>query len=314
MPRLEPILSPAEIESLLTESSRARARLPALDVDLVAEDRHLRGLLPLVGVGFSRLAESLRRVLTSVLRTKVEVVDEEPEIVSGRGMAAIASRAACLTALATRTPDAASGFAVLAFDPVITFRIIERMFGGGGGPPQTPGGRSPTALERRMLMRAIAPMIDALNTTLEPANYFSFAVHSVESRLDLVPGYNPDTTAMHVPFTLKIGDQIASFSLALPGPLLEPLRAHTAPAAADARPGPGMSELMHEVQVTVSVVLGRASMSLRRLGRLEVGTVITLDRGRNDELPVQVEGRTKWAGQPIQQDGMVAVELTRRTP
>lgn len=314
MTRLEPILSPAEIESLLAEQGRVRTRLPALDVDLVAEDRHLRALLPLVGVGFSRLAESLRRVLTSVLRTKVEVVDEEPEIVSGRGMAAIASRAACITALATRTVDGASGFAVLSLDPVITFRIIERMFGGGGGPPQTPGGRSPTSLERRMLTRAMAPMIDALNTTLEPGGYFSFAVHSVESRLDLVPGYTPDTTAMHVPFTLKIGDQIASFSLALPGPLLEPLRARMSPALAEARPGPGMAELVQQVQVTVSVVLGRASMSLRKLTRLEVGTVITLDRGRNDELPVQVEGRTKWAGNPIQQDGMVAVEITRRIP
>lgn len=323
MSRVEPILSREEIELLLGESrgerrsgtnrGSSRARAEALGIDLLADDRHLRLLVPSLQVGFARMAEGLRRVLTSVLRNKVEVRDEAPEVVSGRGLVSIAQRAACIIALRVTTADGAQGFAVLALDPVFTFRVIERMFGGGSGPPHTPSGRSPTSLERRMLTRALAPLFDTLGA-LEPAGYFRFEVLSVESRLDLVPGYGPDTTALHVPFMLDIAGQIASFSLALPGTVLEPLRARmSAPALADAKASV-MPQTVREVPVTVSVVLGHVPMTLRQLLRLQPGTVLALDQGRSEELAVQVEGATKWAGTPIQQDGMVAVEITRRLP
>jgi flagellar motor switch protein FliM len=322
MSRLEPILSREEIEALIGEAANhrggdarsRRSRTQALGIDLLADDRHLRLLLPTLQVGFARLAESLRRVLTSVLRNKVEVRDEAPEVVSGRGLVSIAARAACIIALRVTTADGTRGFAVLALDPVFTFRVIERMFGGGSGPPQTPTGRSPTSLERRMLTRALTPLFEALDTALEPAGHFSFEVHSVESRLDLVPGYGPDTTALHVPFMLDIAGQIASFSLSLPATVLEPLRGRLDAFAPVDLSGSLMPQMIREVPVTLAVVLGHATMSLRQLMRLQPGTVLALDRGRSEELAVEVEGTTKWAGTPIQQDGVVAVEITRRVP
>lgn len=315
MTRLEPVLSREEIESLLAGTPvRGKSRADAVGIDLLADDRHLRGMLPTLSVGFARLAESLRRICTSVLRTEVEVRDEPAEIVGGRGMVAIAERAACIIALRVTTADGATGFAVLALDPIFTFSVIERMFGGGGGPPKTPSGRSPTALERRMLTRALAPLFDALDATLEPQGHFRFTVHSVESRLDLVPGYTPDTTALHVPFTLALGDRYASFSLSLPASVLEPLRGRLAATSIDGPSGALMPKLVSEVSVTLSVVLGRTQMPLRALLRLQVGTVLALDQGRSEELTVEVEGVRKFLGAPISQDGMVAVELTRRTP
>lgn len=323
MSRLEPILSREEIDALLGEARGerrgdnrrgARPRTQALGIDLLADDRHLRLLVPTLQVGFARLAEGLRRVLTSVLRNKVEVRDEAPEVVSGRGLVQIASRAACIIAMRVTTPDGANGFAVLALDPVFTFRVIERMFGGGSGPPQTPSGRSPTSLERRMLTRALSPLFDMLDAALEPVGYFRFEVHSVESRLDLVPGYGPDTTALHVPFMLDIAGQIASFSLSLPAATLEPLRSRVGSVVVSDNCASVMPQTIKEVPVVVSVVLGHATMSLRQLLRLQPGTVLALDQGRCEELPVQIEGTTKWAGAPIQQDGMVAVEITRKLP
>ena len=317
MTPLEPILSREEIETLLGAGGGRRGssvHMEAVGIDLLSEDRHLRLLLPTLQVGFSRLAESLRRVLTSVLRAKVEVHDEPPEVVTGRGMVSIASRAACIIALRVACPDATTGTAVIALDPIFTFSVIERLFGGGGGPPKTPEGRSPTSLERRMLTRALAPLFDALNRTLEPAGFFQFEVRSVESRLDLIPGFGPDTTALHIPFTLNIGEQIASFSLALPATLLEPLRGKVGPAATDTACSREMPRLVAEVPVSVSVSLGQIEMPLRQLLRLQPGTVLALNQGRSDELAVAVEGVVKWHGTPVQQDGMIAIEITRREP
>ena len=165
-----------------------------------------------------------------------------------------------------------------------------------------------------MLTRALAPLFDALNHTLEPAGFFQFEVRSVESRLDLIPGFGPDTTALHIPFTLNIGEQIASFSLALPATLLEPLRGKVGPAATDTACSREMPRLVAEVPVSVSVSLGQIEMPLRQLLRLQPGTVLALNQGRSDELAVAVEGVVKWHGTPVQQDGMIAIEITRREP
>lgn len=315
MPRLEPILSREEIETLLGDEAmgrRAANRMQALGIDLLAEDRHVRLLLPTLQIGFARLAESLRRVLTSVLRTEVSIHEEAPEVVSGRGMSGIAERAACILALRLQSAGGGTSTAILALDAIFAFSVIERLFGGGGGPPKTPTGRSPTALERRMLTRALAPVIDALNTCLEPAGHFHFEVQSIESRLDLVPGFAPDTTALHVPFTLEIGSQIASFSLALPSAALEPLRGRLGAPQVDEAGIREMSRLVAEVPVSISVVLGQTEMTLRQILRLEVGQVVTLRQGRSDALPIAVEGVVKWHGTPVQQDGMVAVEITKK--
>jgi flagellar motor switch protein FliM len=315
MQRLEPVLSREEIETLLAGNSpRARARMEPIGIDLLADDRHLRTMLPTLQIGFARLAESLRRIFASVLRTKVEIREEAAEIVSGRGMVNVAERAACIIALRVVTGDGASAFAVLALDPVLTFSVIERMFGGGGGPPKTPSGRSPTSLERRMLLRALAPLFEALDATLEPPGYFRFEVHSVESRLDLVPGFTPDTTALHVPFTLELGQQLASFSLSLPAAVLEPLRARIGAPTVDVAGAAAMPHLVADVRVTLSVVLGRAAMPLRQLLRLQPGMVLALDQGRSEPLTVEIEGVPKFEGTPVAQDGMVAVELTRKQP
>lgn len=317
MPRLEPILSREEIETLLGDEAAGRRpanRMQALGIDLLAEDRHVRLLLPTLQVGIARLAESLRRVLTSVLRAEVSIHEETPEVVGGRGMAGIAERAACILALRLTTPGGATTTAILALDPIFAFSVIERLFGGGGGPPKTPSGRSPTALERRMLTRALSPVIDALNVCLEPAGHFHFEIQSVESRLELIPGFAPDTTALHVPFTIDIGSQVASFSLALPSAALESLRGRLAAPAVDVAGTREMSRLIVDLPVSVSVVLGHAEMTLRQVLRLEAGQVLTLRQGRNDTLPIAVEGVVKWHGTPVQQDGMVAVEITKREP
>jgi len=315
MAHLEPILTREEIATLLGDGSRRPGesiKMRAVGIDLLSEDRHLRLLLPTLQVGFARLSEALRRVLTSVLRSKVEVRVEDPEVVSGRGMVSIAAQAACIIAMRVTTPEGGTGMAVLALDPIFTFSVIERLFGGGGGPPNTPKGRSPTSLERRMLTRALVPLFDAFNTTLEPNGFFSFEVHSVVSRIDLVPGFAPDTTALHIAFTLDIGEQLASFSLALPASVLEPLRGKLGVAAGGAVCSRDMPNLVAAVPVSVSVALGHAEMTLRQLLRLQPGTVLALSQGRNDELPVSVEGVVKWHATPVQQDGMVAVEITRR--
>jgi flagellar motor switch protein FliM len=316
MARLEPILSNSEVKALLDVASRpsgpAGIVLAAEPVDLLADDRHLRLMIPALKVGYARVAESLRRVLTSVLRTKVEIKDEEPEILTGRGLMTVAEHASCLIVLEL-TGDGEKTHGVLALDATFAFSVIERLFGGGSGGSPNTATRSPTALERRMLLRAMQPVVDQLNATLEPPGFLRLQAARAESRLDLVPGYTPDMTVLHVPFTMTIGDRLASLSLATPAEALEPLRARLSMLRGEGGSESAMPQVLGGVGVSVSVELGRTRMTLRQVLGLQPGTVLTLDRNRSDELPVQVEGVAKWKGVPVQDDGIIAVEITGRT-
>ncbi len=310
----EPILSPAEVEALLDArpaGTRHSAQLEPVSIDLLAGDRYLHRLVPILCVGYARASEGLRRVLTSVLRTKIDVRDEEPEVMTGRGLTAVANQAAALIVLDIETSDHAGGHGLLALDAPLAFAVIQRMFGGAPTDAAPTGARGPTNLERRMLLHALEPVFRTINANLEPIDYFRITPRSIESRLDLVPGFTPDTTALHVPFTVSIGDQLASFSLAFPADLLEPLRDQL-DSNAEQMHGAGLSQIVARVPVTVSVELGHLKMSLRDLLALSVGQVLKLNRHPQEELPIQIEGIPKLSGLPVHEGGAVGIEVTSR--
>jgi flagellar motor switch protein FliM len=308
----DPILSRDEVEALLSSRAPAQNRQVRLEpepVDLLAGDRWLRQLIPLLIPGNARLSDALRKVFTSVLRTKVEVCDEPVEIVSGRGLTRLTAMAAALVVLRVQTPETRA-HGVLAIDPTLTFTIIQRLFGGSLA-GQTPPQRPPTNLERRMLLRALEPVIREMNGVLEPQGYFSFQVAGIEPRLDLVPGISADLTLVHVPLTLALGERFASMSLFLPSECVEPLRSRILPEVDSARAA-DLPRVLSRAPVTVAVELGTIEMTLRAVLELEVGQILRLDRHPNDELPVLVEGVPKFRALPVHDAGAVGIEITSR--
>lgn len=73
---------------------------------------------------------------------------------------------------------------------------------------------------------------------------------------------------------------------------LEPAAAERRPAAArtDAGGSPVAIEVLHDVELKVEVVLGRARMPLRDLLAVHPGSTIELDRSRNSPVDVLVNG------------------------
>lgn len=313
----EPILSPDEVRALLETSTSVRhqgIRSSPEAVDLLANDRHLQVMVPALAVGYARTAESFRKILTSVLRRKTEVRDEPPEVLTGRGLSRVTSKAACMFALRTSVIGKDRGYAILALDPIITYSLIERLFGGAGQTPSIPSDRPPTTLERRLLLRSMAPLIEALEHTLEPPGAFNFIAERIEAQLDLVPGFSPDTSVLHVPFTMTLGDQISSVSLAIPSHVIEPLRAVLGTPEPDPDPRRNdMPDIVKRTPVTLSVELGSTFMRLRDVLSLAPGMTIRLDRHPAEELPVSVEGVTKFHGFPVHDQGAIALEITRST-
>ncbi|GEM_PF-5105218 len=317
--RREPILSTTEVHALLENAQQGRRwgiQSEPESIDILASDRALQAMIPALSVGYVRLAEDLRKVLTSVLRRKVEVHNEEPEIMTGRGLERVTDKAACMLTMHTTTLGQDCGYSILAIDPILAYSIIERLFG-SNAPEPSPPDRNPTSLERRMLSLALAPVLESINRNLEPAQAFRFELAGVECTLDLVSGFTPDVTVLHIPFTTTLGDQLASLSLAFSSQALAPLRpVLCAPLAEPDNKDDNARVMIEQVvatKISVSVELGSSNMRLRDVMDLEVGMVIALDSHPTDELPVQVEGVEKFRGFPVHDDGALAIEITRKT-
>ncbi len=310
----EPILTRDEIEAILELRAPAASAAPTVrPVDLLAADRFLEDLLPLLEVGFARAAAAATRVLTTLLGVPAEVTAEATEILTGRGLYDVLGAAPALLSLrAGRGP--ARGYAVLATDALLTYLLVERVFGNAA-----PAGsaavldRRPTRLECRMLERNLAPLVEAIDVALEPRGAYGFRPSSVETSLEVVPGFPLDVTVVHAPFSVALDGRFASFSLAFPAPLLEPLRERVRPEPEPANGG-RIAEVLPAVPGTVVAELGAVHLTVAALAGLHPGQVLRLDRGPGDEVAVYVEGRPKFAGIAVSDDGTLAVEITRSEP
>ena len=84
----------------------------------------------------------------------------------------------------------------------------------------------------------------------------------------------------------------------------------TGPAAAPGLPAGGAMNLVKDIPVTLSIELGRASMSIKALLELEQGAVIELDRMVDEPMDVLVNGTLVARGEVVVIDDTFGVRLT----
>ena len=58
-------------------------------------------------------------------------------------------------------------------------------------------------------------------------------------------------------------------------------------------------------------VLGNITLAVEELVALEPGDIIRLDASQKDMVPIQIEGKTKLMGHPMQQNGAFGVEIKK---
>lgn len=235
-----------------------------------------------------------------------------PEILTGRGLARISEDCACMLALSTNVMGSQRGYSVMTIDPKSAYCIVERLFGAANGKKPTVPDRGITPLEKRMVRLTLSPVVEGLKQTMEPKDAFGFEVDRVETSLELVPGFSPDVTILHVPFAIRIADTPGTISLAVQTQALDPLKPTLcAPLAESSESSDEMPNLVHKIPLSLSVELGRTRVTLRQLIELEPGMVFALNRHPNEELPVYVEGVTKFYGYPVHDSGALGLEITR---
>ncbi|MGE0809754.1 MAG: flagellar motor switch protein FliM [Immundisolibacter sp.] len=308
------LLSQDELSALLDAAPAARTSTGAAaePYDLTCRVPVLDGAdLPALTRITEYFCEGLTRTLTRYLgrdtlvslrgsraREYRDLVHSLPERASVRGL--------------DIAPLAGSG--VLVLEPALLFTVVESFFGGGRASPP-PGSRDLTPTERRMLGNLVDLLLPELQAAWAPVLPLAPAVAASDVDPLLVSLIDPAELVLVQSYEVALLGGGGDFHLALPMSALQgvwpALRAGT-PAAVPDDSGwrAALRGRVMDAPLPLKAVVARRQSTLRRVLALEVGEVLTFERG--DGALLEAAGKPLFAGEFGVFNGNNAVSVTGR--
>jgi len=194
--------------------------------------------------------------------------------------------------------------------------MLDRLLGGAASALPQP--RWLTEIECTLTENVFAKILGAYAGTWRPLADISGQVRSVTSAATLSHISLPTEIVCVADFSLEMGSATGAFSLCLPVIACEPvlgklvLQHWLSAGRAQGRPSNELSEKqVTQVRVPVQAILGNTRLTLAEIARLNVGSIVRLDKGMHDEVEIIVGGKTKFFGRPGKTDGRLALQITR---
>ncbi|MFO7270455.1 flagellar motor switch protein FliM [Sphaerobacter thermophilus] len=217
--------------------------------------------------------------------------------------------------------DPLVGQAVMQIDMNLAFLVIDRMLGGPGDSTPVPrAGASVTEIEMLLLEELgqglFAEFVNAwAQVTSLRAPHCEVALGAMQ-----VQGLLPTEIALVIRHEVRMEGATGRLTICLPASMLEPILPRLNARLLFANPRAGVGEQLERdlaaqlerVSLAVRVELGRVTVRVADLLQVEVGDVIRLDTAADSALPVLVEDRVRFLGQPGQIAGQLAVRIVER--
>jgi flagellar motor switch protein FliM len=211
--------------------------------------------------------------------------------------------------------------ALLVLEPSLADTLIAAALGdkrGGKSDENNPppeARRELTNVERNVLRRLLSIFTEGMTAAWAPVLPFKPEIARFESdpRLAVIAPVNEAAVlcAFEIDGAIK-----GLVQLAMPYTAIEPAKkALMSPPKllthSDSRFASQLADEIEQVTVELRVLLGKTRLNLRNMLDLDVGDVLTLGTSEGVSLPVFVQGRAKFTGQPKVVGGSMAIEIDR---
>lgn len=315
------ILSQEEIDVLLKglsggeiETDRAEQREPGdfIPYDLTSQDRIIRGRMPTFEMMTERFARLYRLSLSSLLRRVVGVSALSVEMMK---FGEFLKTLPVPTSLHIFRMEPLRGSGIFVVESKVIFALVDILFGGSGQSSFKIEGREFTAIENRLIKRAV---LSALND-FEKAWKSILDVKIGHQRSEINPQFAhivPLTdVVVVVHFEIEMEFSSGIVSVCIPYSMLEPVREklqagfQSDALEVDREWANRFKEGLMSSRVELIVELGRSEVSGKEIVDLKKGDVIMLDRYRVDPLDIFVEGVQKLTAFPGVYKGSSAIQI-----
>ncbi len=321
------LLNSDEINALMTAIQDGRvapetpkSRGAAVNYDLTSQDRVIHRQMPTLDAINEQIATNFGMGIAGRTRLTVRVISGPASLLRFGDFNSLLAPPATVTVLSL---GKAGAQALLVLEPGLADALIAAALGDKSGrtdePPAQATGptegarRDFTNVERNVLKRMLAVFTDAMTAAWAPVLPFKpeIARFETDPRLAVISPNNE--AAVLCSFELE-GALHGVIQLALPYTAIEPAKkALMSPpklnSATDDRFANALEDEINQVSVELRVLLGTTQLTVRDILALDPGHVITLGTSEGASLPVFVEGRPKFTGQPKINGGALALEI-----
>ena len=321
------LLNTDEINALMTAiqdgrvapEAGARTRGTATNYDLTSQDRVIHRQMPTLDAINEQIATMFGMGMAGRTRLTVRVTSGPASMLRFADFNSLLAPPSTVTVMSL---GKGGSQALLVLEPGLADAMIAAALGDKRGrndepptPAPAPGDarRDFTMVERNVLRRLIGVFTDAMATAWAPVLPFKPEVLRFEADPRLAVIAPSNETAVLCSFELE-GAMRGVIQLALPYTAIEPARkALMSPpmlhSVSDKGFANALRQEINQVEVDVAALLGKASMTIDQLFDLEVGHVLMLGTSEGASLPVFVQGKAKFTGQPKVVGGAIALEL-----
>ncbi len=323
------VLSQSEIDSLLagigkepTAASPAGQQQPKEEVrdiqgfDFRRPNRVSKNQLRIFQAVHETFAELFGFYLASKLQAQVAItVSSVDQLFYSEYQLSIGSP----TCLYVFDMDPSEGRGVLELSPMLVFAIVERLLGGGGS-EATSKIRAVTEIEKSLVKGTIEKALQDLQGAWKSISNLKFKLDRFESEADFLQIAPASEIVLVVSFDVQIAGGSYLMNLCFPTFSLEEIiqrlnLQHVAPmVSGDGNQRSKSRAAVRSISTTelpVSVMLGKANITLRDLMELQLGDVIILDSRKDSLHPVRIASRTKFFAKAGTHDGHKAIKIIR---
>ena len=320
------LLNTDEINALMSaiQDGRVTPQAPkgrgaAVPYDLTSQDRVIRGQMPTLDAINEQIASHFAMGLSGRTRLEVRITCGPASLLKFGDFNSLLAppTTVCLLSLGK-----AGSQALLVLEPGLADALIAAALGdkkphtedaSGGAPPAER--RELTNVERKVLGRLLCMFTEGMKEAWAPVLPFNPEIARFESDPRLAAIAPVNEAAVLCSFEID-GAIKGLIQLAMPYTAIEPAKkALMSPpklsTISDSRFAHRLEEELSQAEVELRVLLGTTRLSLRKLLDLDVGAVLTLGTSEGASLPVFVEGRAKFTGQPKVVSGALCIEIDR---
>ncbi len=205
--------------------------------------------------------------------------------------------------------------AMIIFDPVLSFSMLEIMLGASSELESLHLDRRLTTIELNILRTILADACNDLNKAFSQLMEMHTALIKLENNARLVSLVEPDAEVIVGTFMVKVGEQSGEIHLIFPFATLEPLRESlkellNIPTITKSTWQDVLEQEIQEVPATVVAQSGVVTLSINQILHLQAGDILDLDYNPNAPLKVLVEDKLKFLAIPGTHNGKKAINLT----
>ena len=258
-------------------------------------------------------ARQFSTTLTNFLRTFVEIELVSVDQLTYSEFVMSISNPSCIYVFKM---DPLEGLAIMEINPSLVFFIIDRLFGGHGKPSEN--NRELTLIEQSVLHRIVERGLSDLKDVWEQIGVFSPKIEGYETNPQFVQITPPGETVILVSLEVRMQNASGLMSICFPYLLLESVITNlsgeswmSSQSTSTEETRSILEEEMQDLELEVTSVVGKTTVTIRDLLQLQRGDVLCLDKPADSDLSIQIDNKTKMAGRSGIVGRKKAVKITR---